>query len=94
MKTIPSFDGKKEFNNTDNLHRKVMSIFKSFLLSELKDLREYLRMAVDVDQLSELLSKIDVLRFKSLEFTLIYYLFTATKRSIRIFLKLREGIIK
>jgi hypothetical protein len=32
-KKIPSFDGKKEFDNTDNLHRKVISIFKAFLLS-------------------------------------------------------------
>lgn len=51
-------------------------------------------MTVDIDHLSQLLSKIDVLRFKSSEFNLIYYLFTSTKRSIRIFLKLREEIIK
>jgi transposase len=51
-------------------------------------------MTVDIDQLSQILSKIDILRFKSIEFNMIYYLFTATKRSIRIFLKLREDIIK
>lgn len=94
MRKVPSFDGKREFNNVDNLHRKVIAVLKSFLLSEVKDLREYLRLTMDVDQLSQILSRMEVLRFKSREFNLLFYLFTATKRGIRIFIKLRDEIIR
>jgi transposase len=94
LRKIPSFDGKKEFNNRDNLHRRVIDIFRSFLLSEVRDLREYLRLTTDVDQLSQLLSRIEILRFKSPELNLVYYLFTSSKRSIRIYVKLREEIVK
>ena len=71
-----------------------MSIFKEYLGSEIKDFREYLRLTVDVDLLGQMLSRIEVLRFKSAEWNLIYYLFTATKRSIRIFSKLREDVVR
>jgi hypothetical protein len=71
-----------------------MATFKSFLLSEMKDLRKYLELTMDVDQLSNLLSRIETLRYQNNEFNLIYYLFTASKRSIRIYMKLREYIIK
>ena len=33
LKKVPAFDGKKEYNNTDNLHRRLLSIMRSFLLS-------------------------------------------------------------
>ena len=51
-------------------------------------------MTIDIDQLSTVLSKIEILRFKSAEFNLVYYLFTTGRKSIRLFLKLREEIIK
>lgn len=49
---------------------------------------------MDIDQLSAMLSKIDILRLKSPEFNLIYYLLTNGRKSIRLFLKLREEIVK
>ena len=94
LKKVPSFDGKKEYNNTDNLHRRLLALMRSFLLSEYKDFREYLRLSVEVDQLSAILSRVEVLRFKSAEFNLVYYLFTMGRRSIRLYLKLREEVLK
>jgi hypothetical protein len=41
-----------------------------------------------------ILSKIEILRFKNSEFNLIYYLFTTGRKSIRIYLKLRDEILK
>ena len=41
-----------------------------------------------------MLSRVEVLRFKSSEFNLIYYLFTMGRRSIRLYLKLREELLK
>ena len=51
-------------------------------------------MTMDLDQLSTLLSRIELLRHNNNEFNLCYYLFTASKRSIRIYLKLRTEILK
>ena len=33
MRKVPAFNGKKEFDNIDNMHRKVMEIFKNFIKS-------------------------------------------------------------
>ena len=41
-----------------------------------------------------MLSHIGVLSKNSEEFNLIYYLFTAGKRNIRLFIKLRDEILK
>lgn len=39
MKKTASFDGKRSYNNNDNLHRRVIGCFKDFLLSQHKDFK-------------------------------------------------------
>lgn len=60
----------------------------------MRDFREYLRLAVDIDQLSHTLSRIEGLRFNSPEFNLVFYLHTASRRAIRMFLRLREEVVR
>jgi hypothetical protein len=39
MKKVPALNGKKSYNNNENLHRRIMVLFKDFLASEYKDIR-------------------------------------------------------
>ena len=93
-KQAPIFDNKRSFDNMDNLHRQVITLFKSFIMSQIQDFRDYLAIKIELKKLNVLLNRIRVLSQSPGQFNLIYYLFTASKRSIRLFIKLRGEILK
>lgn len=94
MRKVPAFDGKRSFHNDENIHRRVLDLFRQFMQSSHKNLCQFLRLTTDISTLSFLLSKIEILRLKNSEFNLLYYLFIAGRKSIRLYLKLREEIIR
>ena len=94
MRKVPAFDGKRSFHNDENIHRRVLDLFRQFMQSSHKNLCQFLRLTTDISTLSFLLSKIEILRLKNSQFNLLYYLFIAGRKSIRLYLKLREEIIR
>lgn len=65
MRKVPAFDGKRSFHNDENIHRRVIDLFRQFILSSHKNLCEFLRLTTDISNLSFLLSKIEILRLKN-----------------------------
>lgn len=38
MRKVPAFDGKRSFHNDENIHRRVLDLFRQFMQSSHKNL--------------------------------------------------------